>query len=179
MWREILPNVLPPLVAEYGLRFCFVFLTIAALSFLGVGIQPPTADWGSMVRNNASLIQFAQFDLTEAQFNVLFALKFATENITQAELGKRLVVTRASITSVLDKLESKNLVKRVDVPNNRRIHHVVLTDEGHELIVKAEPVYREEIYHVLTDLSMDDCQQLITHLEQIRSRVETQAPASK
>ena len=63
MRREILPNILPPLIAEFGLRFCFVFLTIAALSFLGVGIQPPTADWGSMVRENASLIMFAQYDL--------------------------------------------------------------------------------------------------------------------
>lgn len=58
MRREILPNILPPLVAEFGLRFCFVFLTISALSFLGVGIQPPTADWGSMVRENATLITY-------------------------------------------------------------------------------------------------------------------------
>jgi peptide/nickel transport system permease protein len=58
MSREILPNILPPLVAEFGLRFCFVFLTIAALSFLGLGIQPPTADWGSMVRENATLINY-------------------------------------------------------------------------------------------------------------------------
>lgn len=56
--REILPNIMAPLVAELGLRFCFVFLTISALSFLGLGIQPPTADWGSMVRDNASLITF-------------------------------------------------------------------------------------------------------------------------
>ena len=63
MRREILPNIMPPLIAEFGLRFCFVFLTIAALSFLGVGIQPPTADWGSMVRENANLLQFAQYDL--------------------------------------------------------------------------------------------------------------------
>lgn len=56
--REILPNILPPLIAEFGLRFCFVFLTIAALSFLGLGIQPPTADWGSMVRENATLINY-------------------------------------------------------------------------------------------------------------------------
>ena len=56
--REVLPNISSPLVAEFGLRFCFVFLTIAALSFLGLGIQPPTADWGSMVRENASLITF-------------------------------------------------------------------------------------------------------------------------
>ena len=47
-----------PLLAEFGLRFCFVFLAIAALSFLGLGIQPPTADWGSMVRENATLISF-------------------------------------------------------------------------------------------------------------------------
>lgn len=66
MRREILPNILPPLVAEFGLRFSFVFLTIAALSFLGVGIQPPTADWGSMVRENASLIQFAKYDIKGA-----------------------------------------------------------------------------------------------------------------
>ncbi len=56
--REILPNILPPLVAEFGLRFCFVFLFISALSFLGLGIQPPTADWGSMVKDNATLITF-------------------------------------------------------------------------------------------------------------------------
>ena len=56
--REILPNVVPPLLAEFGLRFCFVFLIISSLSFLGLGIQPPTADWGSMVRDNATLITF-------------------------------------------------------------------------------------------------------------------------
>jgi peptide/nickel transport system permease protein len=58
MWHEILPNALPPLVAEFGLRFCFVFLFIASLSFLGLGIQPPTADWGGMVRENAGAITF-------------------------------------------------------------------------------------------------------------------------
>jgi peptide/nickel transport system permease protein len=56
MRREILPNIMAPLVAEFGLRFCFVFLTISALSFLGLGLQPPTADWGSMVYENKMLI---------------------------------------------------------------------------------------------------------------------------
>ena len=59
--REILPNAAAPLIAEFGLRFCFVFLFIAALSFLGLGLQPPTADWGSMVRDSAKLIAFANF----------------------------------------------------------------------------------------------------------------------
>ena len=58
MRKEILPNAMPPLVAEFGLRFCFVFLFIAALSFLGLGIQPPDADWGGMVKENAGAITF-------------------------------------------------------------------------------------------------------------------------
>ena len=58
--REILPNSTAPLVAEFGLEFCFVFLLIAGLSFLGLGIQPPTADWGSMVRENATLVSFGE-----------------------------------------------------------------------------------------------------------------------
>ncbi len=58
VFKEIVPNILPPLITEFGLRFCFVFLTIAALSFLGVGVQPPTADWGSMVAENKTLITF-------------------------------------------------------------------------------------------------------------------------
>jgi len=66
MRSEILPNIMTPLVAEFGLRFSFVFLTIAALSFLGLGIQPPTADWGSMVRDGSRFIQFVAFDWTLA-----------------------------------------------------------------------------------------------------------------
>jgi len=58
--RELLPNMLAPLIAEFGIRFCFVFLFIAALSFLGIGIQPPIADWGSMIRDNATLITFGE-----------------------------------------------------------------------------------------------------------------------
>ena len=77
LYREILPNIMPPLVAEFGLRFCFVFLTIAALSFLGVGIQPPTADWGSMVRETAGLIQFAEYDITAAMTPMLPAAAIA------------------------------------------------------------------------------------------------------
>ncbi len=54
--REILPNAIPPLAAEFGLRFCFTFLFIAALSFLGLGVQPPHADWGGMVKDLRDMI---------------------------------------------------------------------------------------------------------------------------
>jgi len=59
--REILPNAAAPLISEFGLRFCFNFLFVAALSFLGIGVQPPYADWGGMVRENAAAINFGYF----------------------------------------------------------------------------------------------------------------------
>jgi peptide/nickel transport system permease protein len=59
--REVLPNASAPLISEFGLRFCFNFLFVAALSFLGIGVQPPYADWGGMVRENAAAINFGLF----------------------------------------------------------------------------------------------------------------------
>lgn len=58
--KEILPNAMAPLIAEFGLRFSFAFLFIAALSFLGLGVQPPLADWGSMVRDYRDMINMDQ-----------------------------------------------------------------------------------------------------------------------
>jgi peptide/nickel transport system permease protein len=50
--REILPNMLLPVLTDFGLRFVFSVLLLSGLSFLGLGIQPPNADWGALVREN-------------------------------------------------------------------------------------------------------------------------------
>ena len=50
--REILPNIAMPLATDFGLRFVWIILFISALSFLGLGVQPPMSDWGSMVKEN-------------------------------------------------------------------------------------------------------------------------------
>ena len=50
--REILPNMIMPMATDFGLRFVYVILFISSLSFLGLGVQPPQSDWGSMVREN-------------------------------------------------------------------------------------------------------------------------------
>jgi peptide/nickel transport system permease protein len=81
--REILPNALPPLIAEAGLRFCFIFLFIASLSFLGLGVQPPTADLGSMVRENALAINFG-----------LWAPLYPAAAIAVLTIGINLIVDR-------------------------------------------------------------------------------------
>jgi peptide/nickel transport system permease protein len=52
IFREVLPNALSPLVAEMGMRFIFQVLFISTLSFLGLGVQPPMADWGGIVKEN-------------------------------------------------------------------------------------------------------------------------------
>lgn len=73
VFKEILPNAFSPLLAEFGLRFCFVFLTIASLSFLGIGIQPPLADWGTMVRDLSQFINFAAYDPLTAALPLMAA----------------------------------------------------------------------------------------------------------
>lgn len=113
---------------------------------------------------------FRRFGLTEAQFNVLFSLKYKEKVWTQSDLGKRLVVTRASVTSVLDKLEAKGLVLRQAVEGNRRIYHVDLTSEGRALIDEVEPLYRGDIDEVMTDLDDGACKALVASLEKIRAR---------
>ena len=50
--EEILPNMVAPMLTDFGLRFVFVVLLLSSLSFLGLGVQPPYADWGSLVREN-------------------------------------------------------------------------------------------------------------------------------
>jgi peptide/nickel transport system permease protein len=81
MTREVLPNVLPPMISEFGLRFCFNFLFVAGLSFLGLGIQPPFADWGGMVRENGKAISFG-----------LFAPLYPAAMIAMMTIGVNLIV---------------------------------------------------------------------------------------
>ena len=79
--KEILPNAMPPLVAEFGLRFCFTFLFVAGLSYLGLGVQPPFADWGGMVRDNQQGILYG-----------LYAPLFPAAAIALLTIGVNLVV---------------------------------------------------------------------------------------
>ena len=58
VFREVLPNALSPLVSEFGMRFIYAVLMLSALSFLGLGVQPPQTDWGSMVQENKDGIVF-------------------------------------------------------------------------------------------------------------------------
>ena len=56
MFVEILPNVMPPILVETTVRLGYAIFTVASLSFLGFGIQPPSADWGLSISQNYELI---------------------------------------------------------------------------------------------------------------------------
>ena len=63
MFGEILPNLLAPIVVEASIRVGFAILASASLSFLGLGVQPPTADWGLMIREARQYIFLSSWPL--------------------------------------------------------------------------------------------------------------------
>jgi peptide/nickel transport system permease protein len=56
---EILPGIIGPVLADFGLRFVFIVLLLSSMSFLGLGVQPPFADWGALVKENIGGLSFA------------------------------------------------------------------------------------------------------------------------
>jgi peptide/nickel transport system permease protein len=90
--REILPNVATPLMVEYGLRLTWSIAVIAAISFLGFGIQPPNADWGLMINENRAIItQQPWLVIAPATCIAVFAIgtNFIAEGISRAIGGSR------------------------------------------------------------------------------------------
>jgi peptide/nickel transport system permease protein len=97
IFREVLPNAAMPLATDFGLRLVFVVLFISSLSFLGLGIQPPAADWGSMVRQNLEGLQYGSIApvwpaLAIASFTI--AINLIVDDISAksgGELAKKMI----------------------------------------------------------------------------------------
>jgi MarR family 2-MHQ and catechol resistance regulon transcriptional repressor len=114
---------------------------------------------------------FQQYDLTEAQYNVLIVLKLEGRHLTQVELGERLVVSRANITALLDKLEKKGWVQRCTVDGDRRVFEIQLTDAGRKTVDKVEPLYLNEVKRCMRGLKSQDCRKLSQTLAVVRDTV--------
>ena len=74
MFQHILPNALAPIVVVATLRISSSILTAASLSFLGLGIQPPTPDWGVMVSDGRGLLRMAPYVATFPGLAIMFAV---------------------------------------------------------------------------------------------------------
>jgi len=114
---------------------------------------------------------FQRYDLTEAQYNVLIVLKLEGRPLTQVELGDRLVVSRANITALLDKLEKKGWVRRCTVDGDRRVFEILLTEAGRKTVDTVEPLYLKEVRHCMRGLESGECRRLSETLAVVRDTV--------
>jgi DNA-binding MarR family transcriptional regulator len=90
---------------------------------------------------NASRLFFARWNLSPSQFNVLNLLFTAAEGRSQIELGRLLLMHRSNVTGLVDRLEKRGLVERLDVAGDRRVFRVVLTVKGRRLLEEVYPHY--------------------------------------
>ena len=127
----------------------------------------------SIIKKQASEF-FRTFGLTDVQFNVLMLLYYQSgpgEGLSQARLSDMMLVNRANITSLIDRMEKAGLVVRTDAENDRRYNIVKMTSRGKKLLAKAEPLYAKQVEKMMAPTKSAEQKKLITVLEKIRSRL--------
>src|ERR1700749_3699233 len=92
---------------------------------------------------NASRVFFDRWDLSPSQFNVLNLLHNLPEGCSQIELSRRLIMHRSNVTGLVDRLESRGLLRRIDNATDRRAFTIILTPAGKKLVATILPYYYE------------------------------------
>jgi DNA-binding MarR family transcriptional regulator len=117
---------------------------------------------------------FRQFGLTDVQFNVLILLAYHSGpegGLSQAQLSDMMLVNRANITSLVDRMEKAELVARTDAPNDRRYNIIKMTPKGKKLFYKVEPLYSKQIRQIMTVLNESEQKALVKALGKIRKEL--------
>lgn len=117
---------------------------------------------------------FRRFELTDVQFNVLMLLHYqgrAEGGLSQAQLSDMMLVNRANITSLIDRMEKASLVVRTSAPSDRRYKIVKMTEPGKKLFAKVEPLYAKRVQEIMVGLRQAEQKKLITTLERIRTKL--------
>jgi len=112
-----------------------------------------------------------QFGLTDVQFNVIMLLHYQSENgggLSQAQLSKMMLVNRANITSLIDRMEKGELVTR-NSSDDRRYNIIKMTEKGKKLFGKVEPLYGKLVVEKMSAIKKSEQKQLIAILEKVRS----------
>jgi len=119
---------------------------------------------------------FKTLGLTDVQFNVLMLLHYQTEDnegLSQAQLGMMMLVNRANITTLIDRMEKANLVIRTSISKDRRTNIIKLTANGKKLFAKAELLYIQQVKQMMSELNKTEQKNLIAVLERVRVNVKT------
>ena len=118
---------------------------------------------------------FRRHGLTDVQYNVLSLLKHQTGDqggLTQVDLSKMMLVNRANITTLIDRMEKADLVVRKPVPNDRRYNIVELTPHGRKMIEEISSTYHQKVSEIMGDLDEEELGQLITILRKVRINLD-------
>lgn len=115
-------------------------------------------------------MHFARYGLSKAKFNALIQL-FMTggQGLTQSELGKKLLVSRANITRLIDRLEKDDLVTRKADPADKRVCQLNLTDRATLLMNAFVPVHNQYIHKLMSPLDTDEKKILIALLDKLKT----------
>ena len=121
---------------------------------------------------NSSRAFFAHWELSPSQFNILNLLDEAPEGFSQITLSRRLIMHRSNITGLVDRLEARGLVRRVENPTDRRAFNVVLTPAGRDLLRSIQPHYYAAAEVVWSGISEERARQILAELQAISDNAE-------
>jgi DNA-binding MarR family transcriptional regulator len=117
---------------------------------------------------------FKTFGLTDVQFNVMTLLHHHSGpegGLSQAQLSDKMLVNRANITSLIDRMEKAGLVVRAAHSKDRRFNIIKLTQKGVKLFARVKPHYLEQIRQVMSGAAKSEQKKLITVLEKVRANL--------
>jgi DNA-binding MarR family transcriptional regulator len=119
--------------------------------------------------------RFRPFGLTGSTFNVLMILDGEAEPLSPHEIGERLLVTRGTVTGLLDTLQRQGLVKRVPHPGDRRMLLIELTDKGRAVLRETWPAHFPAQTEMLSVLSDTEKETLVRLLGKLEAHLEARA----
>ncbi|MEH7118055.1 MarR family transcriptional regulator [Neobacillus vireti] len=114
--------------------------------------------------------EMAKNKLGITEFSVLEVL-YQKGKQTIQQIGKGILISSGSMTYCLDKLEQRRLLSRHPCPEDRRVIHVTLTDEGHEWMNEIMPKYHEFINQIFDALDSNEAETLVRLLKKVRNKV--------
>jgi MarR family transcriptional regulator, 2-MHQ and catechol-resistance regulon repressor len=117
-------------------------------------------------------LELAKNSLSITEFSVLEVL-YHKEKQTIHQIGNSVLISSGSMTYVIDKLEQRGLINRIACPDDRRVIHVMLTVDGHELMKKIMPKHQELVENMLGSLNNDEAEILVKLLKKVRERAES------
>ena len=127
---------------------------------------------------NASRVFLKQWNLSPSQFNVLNLLLDAPNGCTQVELSRKLIMHRSNVTGLVDRLESRKLVRRQDSKTDRRAFNVVITDKGADLMRQIHPHYYQAAEDLWGGISAGHARSLATEVSIVSANAGKVAAAA-